>query len=236
MPDKKYVDPFKPQQPQIPGVAVGKRAEETVAPLHEVDGAEAPQARGKTAAWIAGFGVAIVFCGLAFVWHAHSGSFSKPEQSVDLAAEPPLAASDPSAPAEALPVGPGPVATISELSAPWSAKRFLFRNPLTSQTTPAVVVHLPQGAYWGISLREPFGKCDLEFITDTKKLQEDYNYQASYPMVVNPCNRTVFELSKYGSAPGGLVRGEVVQGPSIRPPLAIEISTRGNHIIAVRSE
>lgn len=118
----------------------------------------------------------------------------------------------------------------------WSAKRFLFRNPLTSETVPAMVVRLPGGGYWGFSLREPYGSCDMEFVTDLEKLQSYYNFRANHPMVGDPCDRSVFDLAEYGTAPSGLVRGEVAQGTAIRPPLAIEIRTNGDKVQAVRME
>ncbi len=57
-------------------------------------------------------------------------------------------------------------------------------------------------------------------------------------MVVDPCTHAVYDLMRYGGgAPdGGLVRGDIVQGAGVRPPLAIEVRTDGKDIIAVRSE
>jgi len=133
-------------------------------------------------------------------------------------------------------MGPGGVATAAELAKPWSAKRFYFRDPVTSKVVPAMVVHLPGGTFWGFSLREPYGSCELEYVTDLNKLRTDYNFTASYPMLGDPCNKTVFDLTRYGSGPSGLVRGEIEQGSGWRPPMAIEVRTEGNEIIAVRME
>ena len=139
-------------------------------------------------------------------------------------------------PAEVAPVAPGWVATTDELAKPWSAKRFLIRASPTSEPILAIVVHLPGGAYWGFSLREPYGDCELEYVTDLKKIKTDYHFLAVHPMVGDPCTGALFDLMRYGSAPGGLVRGEVEQGAAIRPPLAIEIERRGKQIVAVRTE
>jgi hypothetical protein len=101
-----------------------------------------------------------------------------------------------------------------------------------------MVVRLPGGQYWGFSLREPFGDCELEYVTDLKKLQTDYRFEANHPMVANPCSRTVYDLMRYGNGAtnGGVVRGDIVQGSGVRPPIAIEIRTSGKDVIAVRSE
>jgi hypothetical protein len=141
-------------------------------------------------------------------------------------------------PAGSLPVGPGSVATTEELAKTWSAKRFLYRNSLRGQTEPAMVVRLPRGELWGFSLLEPFGNCELEFVTDLDKLRTEYRYRADHPMVVDPCNRTVYDLLRYGggAANDELVRGVIVQGTGIRPPMAIEIRVDGKDIVAVREE
>jgi hypothetical protein len=135
-----------------------------------------------------------------------------------------------------LPLAPGRIAAAEELAKPWSSKRFNFRDPVTSKVVPATVVHLPGGTFWGFSLREPFGNCELEYVTNLNKLRSDYNFAAGYPMVADPCNKTVFDLTKYGNAPSGLVRGEIEQGPGWRPPIAIEIRTTNTEVIAVRME
>jgi len=144
---------------------------------------------------------------------------------------------DPVKPAPTLPVGPGPVGTTAELAKAWAGKRFLFRDPVTSEPVPAMIVHLPDGSYWAFSLREPFGTCDLAYVTELEQLRTDYNFPASHPMVVNTCNRTVYDLLRYGgSSDGGLVRGEVVEGLGIRPPMAIEVRVEGQQLVAVRME
>src|SRR6202044_2846702 len=134
--------------------------------------------------------------------------------------------SKPSPIPEPLPVGPGEIATTSELAKDWSARKFIFRDPLTSREVPAMVVRLPGGVYWGFSLVEPYGSCEMEFVTDMEKLRTDYGFRASHPMVGDPCNRAVFDLTRYGSGPVGLVRGEIAHGAAVRPPMAIEIQVR----------
>jgi hypothetical protein len=95
---------------------------------------------------------------------------------------------------------------------------------------------LPSGEYWGFSLREPYGTCELEYVTDLQKLRTDYSFRATHPMVTDPCNKSVFDLAKYGNSPSGLVRGEIVQGVAVRPPIAIKIETNGKQVRAVHIE
>jgi hypothetical protein len=133
-------------------------------------------------------------------------------------------------------LGPGPVATTAELAKPWSSKRFVFRSPQTADDVPALVVHLPGNMYWGISMREPFGSCEMQYITDLSQIADQYHYTAAHPMVVDPCSRAVYDLDKYGPGPNGVVRGAIVYGPGVRPPLAIEIKAKGSQIIAIQIE
>jgi hypothetical protein len=110
-------------------------------------------------------------------------------------------------------------------------------DPDTSLTVPALVVHLPRGGYWGFSLREPFGGCRLEYVTDLKRLESTYNFKGDHPMVGDPCDYSVFDLLKYGpTSDNAIVRGAVVHGTALRPPIAIEIKVEGHKIIAARHE
>jgi hypothetical protein len=84
----------------------------------------------------------------------------------------------------------------------------------------------------------PDGNCPLELVTDLQKLKTEYGYQAAkHPMIGNPCTRTIFDPLKMTSLPGNVwVRGGIVQGSDIRPPLGIEIKIEGKDIFAVRKE
>jgi hypothetical protein len=237
MPDDDKFDPFRPPKPRIPGVpspaaaSAGDPAELPTPPsISRKDSGLMP------APWIRLTLAGGLVIGIGLVWWIH-GPSPKQAAHVSVVAIPsPSVASDGPRPADGAPVAPGPVATTDELAKAWSAKRFLIRNPLTTESIPAMVVHLPSGAYWGFSLREPYGDCQLEYVTDLKKLQADYHFHAVHPMVGDPCTGALFDLTRYGSAPSGLVRGEVEQGSAIRPPLAIEIQTRGKQVVAVRTE
>jgi hypothetical protein len=238
MPDEKKIDPFKPQQPSIPGVLPSEsKAKPEATPPPEFSGA--PQQKAPPPIKLiamAAIGAFIILVGL-ILWSR--GSSPKPATTSANTAEAPAAApSEVPKPVEHLPVGPGPIATTSDLAKAWSAKRFLFQNPIMNRTEPAMVVRLPGGGYWGFSLVEPFGNCELEFVTDLDKLRTEYVFHADHPMVGDPCNHTVYDLLRYGGAGASddLVRGAIVRGNGIRPPMAIEIRADGKQIIAVRYE
>lgn len=238
MPDEKKLDPFRPAQPSIPGVAAGAAKSAPAQPPTSYAPAPRRQGSSQPLVWVAVAAVAVFIVGGAIFFWLHTMSSKASEASVTSTATTPSPAnSGTPKPAEKLPVGPGPVATVEEVAKVWSARRFLFRDPITSEPVPAMVVHLPDGSYWAFSLREPFGSCELEYVSDTGKLSSDYNYRADHPMVGNPCNRTVYDLLRYGgSSNGGLVRGDIVQGSGIRPPMAIEVRVNGRQIEAVRME
>lgn len=231
------IDPFKPQQPIIPGVSPSDAKAKSEPPASSQDSGVVNQSAPVPINLIAAaVGALIILVALVF-WSRTSNL--KPAQAS--AGSTTAARSLPAAAPKSAPTpltGPGPIATTEELAKPWSAKRFLFRNSITGQPQPAIVVRLPRGQYWGFSLVEPFGTCELEFVTDLDKLKTDYGFQADHPMVGDPCNHTVYDLLRYGGGASGdeLVRGVIVQGSGIRPPMAIEIRATGKQIIAVREE
>jgi hypothetical protein len=240
MPDDKKSDSFKAPQPSIPGVpadAAKSKAKEppaatsyTVAP----EGDKPPQ----HLTWVIAAVVAVCSVGGALlIWHNMSPSHAGgPAASESATAELAFAA-EPVRPTRDLPVGPGPIATANELAKPWASKRFSFPDSVTAEPLTAMVVHLPDGGYWAFSLKEPFGNCALDYVTDLEKLRDDYNFSATHPMVVNTCNRTVYDLLRYGGpSDNSLVRGDVVQGPGLRPPMAIEVRVEGTRIVAVQME
>jgi arsenite oxidase small subunit len=231
--------PFKPSDPKIPGVS----------PRHEsVDHAPPPSAEQKPVParfsmsqmpprWLILSTTGVVAVCLIAVWWLHGTSAKESNTGSETTAPTTTTVdSKPSPIPEPLPVGPGEIATTSELAKDWSARKFIFRDPLTSREVPAMVVRLPGGVYWGFSLVEPYGSCEMEFVTDMEKLRTDYGFRASHPMVGDPCNRAVFDLTRYGSGPAGLVRGEIAHGAAVRPPMAIEIQVRGKQVLAQKIE
>jgi hypothetical protein len=234
MPDEKKMDPFKPQQPSIPGVTEAAKAAQKSASAKSAAVPKNEKSEGLPTVWVAFIVLACLIC-VGVAWWSHRSFAKEAVQPEKLDIPAPILEEKPK-PVEKLPVGPGEVATTNHLEKVWSSQRFIFHDVLTSEDVPAIVVHLPGGVYWGFSLREPFGTCELEYITDLTKIESEYHFRADHPMVGDTCNRTVFDLTKYGSSPSGLVRGEIVQGAAVRPPVAIEIRTKGNQLIAVRME
>ncbi len=137
------------------------------------------------------------------------------------------------------------IAVAEEMAKPWSSKEFFIRNHLTGEDVPGLLVRLPTGSssqaggYWAFEQKSPYGDCKLEYVTDLNKLKKDYGFRnPTHPMVGNPCSRTVFDPLKTANLPGGSVwvRGSIVQGSDLRPPLGIEIKVDGKKILAVRTE
>jgi hypothetical protein len=136
------------------------------------------------------------------------------------------------------------IASVADMSKAWSAKEFIFRDRLSGENIPSLLIRLPGNSasqasgYWGLAMTSAYGSCRLEYLTDMDKLRTDYEFRnAKHPMVGDPCSRTVFDPSKMALLPGNIwVRGAIVQGSDVRPPLGIEIQIQGKNILAVRRE
>jgi hypothetical protein len=241
VPETKKFDPFRPAQPSIPGVPAASAAPEKTEHSEAEEPADpqpsAPRKSIPASVWIVvGLMIVLGLGGATMYWTSGSTPKLQPSEAAD--SDPPVM---PAASAKApghLPVAPGIIATTKELAKPWSSKAFLFRTDTSAEPVPALVVHLPNGQYWGISMIEPFGTCELEYVTDPRVLQSEYGFSAHHPMVGDPCTHTVYDLLHYdGGAPdGGLVRGAIVHGAGVRPPMAIEIEVHGKEVSAVRME
>ena len=232
-------NPFKPSDPKIPGVSTrDESARNAAPPLAEPKPVSARFSMSQMPPrWLILSATGVAAVCLIGVWWMRGTSAKEANAGSETATPATTAAdSNPVPIPEPLPVGPGEIATTSELAKDWSARRFIFRDPLTSREVPAMVVRLPGGVYWGFSLVEPYGSCEMEFVTDMEKLRTDYGFRASHPMVGDPCNRAVFDLTRYGSGPAGLVRGEIAHGAAVRPPMAIEIQVRGKQVLAQKIE
>jgi hypothetical protein len=214
-------DRFRPEMPQIPGVGQNAR-------------------RGPTGLdsqrllLIGGVVAAVVLIGAILLWRARS----KPDARANPISN--AESAEPLAPVPALPNPAAPAfdgttvaATVEELSKPWAAKQFTFVKPFTRENIPAMVIRLPGGGLWAFSRQGPFGSCELEFVTDLGTLATQYKYKAGHPMVVSPCNGTVYDPLKIGALGGDTwARGEIVQGSSLRPPISIDVKVRGRSIVA----
>jgi hypothetical protein len=228
MPDQPPSDRFKAEMPQIPGVS-----------------SPGTQPAARDSSLKLGIGLLavllVVFLGARWALHprhAEPSTADQPQIAV------PTPAPDPSTVLpHASDASPG-IAHIEEMAKPWSSKQFFIRNELSGENIPAMLIRLPTGSasqssgYWAFSVNAPYGDCRLEYVTDLGKLKTDYGFSAAkHPMVGNPCSRTLFDPLKMTNLPGNFfVRGAIVQGSDLRPPLGVEIRVRGKDILAIRTE
>ncbi len=230
MPDQPTTDRFKPEMPHIPGVSGGP-------PL------QARPAKPNIAK------VGVIATVLLFV--AIAAHFAIRPKMVELPAaapppqlEVPAPAPDPAAALPHATAAQPIIATVPEMSQPWSHKEFFFQDRLTDENLPALLLRLPSGspaqpsAYWAFVMRTAYGSCHLEYVTDVDKLRDEYGFRgAKHAMIGDPCSRTVFDPEKMIMLPGNIwVRGAIVQGADVRPPLGIELQIQGKNILAVRHE
>jgi hypothetical protein len=220
---------FKTDMPQIPGLSTQ---------------GDPPQPGFKPVRLL-GFLAALVFSLVCVRWLMRP----KAPEAAPLAPPPQIEVPAPASDANAaLPQAtesePG-IASVEEMAAPWASKDFLYRNRISGENVPAVLVRLPaasrsqSASYWAFSLNAPYGSCRLEYVTDLGKLRSDYGFRvAKHPMVGNPCSRTVFDPLKMMNIPGSVlwVRGAIVQGSDLRPPLGIEVEIHDRQILAARME
>jgi len=231
MPDQPSPERFKTEMPQIPGLDKPAVAR----PAGFLAGLS------PTVRLASGIGFVLLvglLCALVFL-RPKRAEHVQAEPAPQIVVPPPADTPQPPVATEAQPV----IATVAEMAKPWSSKAFFYYNRLTGTNVPALLVRLPGGSvssassYWGFSLEVPLGRCQLEYLTDPHKLATDYGFRAQHPMVGDPCSRTVFDPLRLTSRPGNVwVRGAIVQGSDLRPPLAIEIKVQGKEISAVSME
>jgi hypothetical protein len=231
MTDQPPSDRFKTEMPQIPGVS-SPSARPSAAPNPAIK-----LVIGLLAVLL------VVFLGARWALRPKHAELRPSEQQPQI--EVPAPAPDPSTLLpHASDANPG-IADAQEMAKPWSSKEFLIRNHLNGENIPGLLIRLPIGApsqvsgYWAFVEKSPYGDCKLEYLTDLNKLKTDYGFSAAkHPMVGNPCSRTVFDPLKTTNLPGSgaWVRGSIVQGSDLRPPLGIELKVAGKNILAVRTE
>lgn len=221
---------FKPDMPDIPGVSGANSRRRRSNPL-------LPLIIG-----IAVLGIGL-FLSVRFLSHPKPAEHAtRPEPTPQIEVPPP--APDPNSLLPHADESNPAIANVADLAKPWSSADFFVRNKLTGENIPATIIRLPSGSagtvsgYWAFSRKAPYGDCKLEYITDLDKLRIDYDYRhGSHPLVGNPCSRTLYDPLRTVNLPGNIwIRGAIVQGSDIRPPLGVEIKIRGQQIQAIRSE
>jgi len=231
MPDQPPSDRFKSEMPQIPGVS-GSGSRPTAAPNPAIK-------------LVIGLLALLLVVFLGARWALRPKHVNPPPVEQQPQIEVPAPAPDPSTLLpHATDANPG-IANADEMAKPWSAKEFFIRNRLNGENIPGLLIRLPGGSpsqssgYWAFEQKAPYGNCKLEYVTDLAKLKTDYGFRAAkHPMVGNPCSRTVFDPLKNTNLPctGAWVRGSIVQGSDLRPPLGIELQVEGKKILAIRTE
>ena len=232
MNDQPPSERFKTEMPHIPGVS---------------DPAPAPRAASGNPAvklFVPLFAALLVVF-LAGRWALRSTSTQPKAAEAQPQIEVPAPAPDPSTLLPHTTDAAPSIAAVAEMVKPWSTKEFYVRNRLTGEDVPALLVRLPTGSasqatgYWAFATNSPYENCKLEFIADLGKLKNDYGFRrANHPMVGNPCTQTLFDPLKTTNLPGSgaWVRGGIVQGSDLRPPLGVEIRVQGKDIQAIRVE
>lgn len=231
--EPKKLDRFHPDMPKIPGLGPAP----SIVPPPIPSGSP-----GRTKTVAAAIAVLVGLGGLAALWVRHQGSKQLESPSSDTVAAPatePAPDTLPSLPVPAISPFDGRivVATSDELSTAWTSKKFVYVKPFTRDPVNAMVIRLPGGELWAFALQEPNGRCELDYVKNVHDLAGQYGYRAVHPMVVSPCDKTVYDPLKVGSLGGSiLVRGDIVKGSGLRPPIAIDVVRDGKSIIADRIE
>jgi hypothetical protein len=183
--------------------------------------------------------LAVVLCAGAFaLWLSH-------RRHADLNAAAPAVAAAPAASISNTPgktnTEPNAIASLDELAKTWSSKKFSFVDPKTHGSVAAIVIHLPASgageSFWAFSLKSPFSQCPLQYVTDLNALSQRFAYSAEHPMVVSDCDGILYDPLKIATlSDGSWVRGDIVRGGGIRPPISISVRIRDRELIADRME
>jgi hypothetical protein len=247
------LDPFKPTAPAIPGVPErapeAKKQETTTpgaAPASTPATGKGPfaqfswQALSQSPQMMFGAGVSIVvLIGIAaLAWRIFEPAPMPAPVAIEQTVAPGKIDAAPASATAApqLPDAPGPIATVAEMSKPWSVVKFQFHRN-TGESLTGMAIRLPSApGYWGLLSVAPYGRCELVLDTDLKEIRQTYGYAAIHPMVVDSCTQVVYDPLALGSASGVWIRGKVAAGPGIRPPLEVEIKVEQGWVIADRSE
>jgi hypothetical protein len=230
MSDQPQTERFKAEMPQIPGVAPASAQSQSLA-------------ANPAVRLVAGLLAVLVlfFLGSRLIHSKRTEAVAPPPPAQ---IEVPTPAADPTPAVPRATASNPEIATVTEMAKPWTSKEFFFVDHLSNESTPALLIRLSSGSasqpegYWAFAMKAPYGSCRLEYVTDVAKIKEQYEFSgAKHPMVGDPCSHTVFDPLKMAEIPGNIwVRGSIVQGSDLRPPLGIQVQIQGKDIQAVRME
>jgi hypothetical protein len=236
VPDQPNSDRFKSEMPHIPGVSSG--------PATNVSAPRKPPMGSPPIGMIAAVAVVVFFvlAGAHFAMRAKHADAPVAAAPPQLEVPPP--APDPAASLPHVTSSDPVVASVAEMTTPWSSKEFFMQDALTGENIQSLLIRLPSGSptkpegYWGLVMTAAYGSCQLEYITDMSRLRDDYGFKgASHAMIGDPCSRTVFDPTKMSALSGNIwVRGAIVQGADVRPPFGIELKIKDKNIQAIRRE
>jgi hypothetical protein len=210
-----------PEMPRIPGISAAvPRARLQLKPLLSVILAALLCASGF-ALWLS--------------YRKHAGLKGAPGEPVSFDGSVPNAPTRPTEPEQ------NTIGTLYELATPWSSKGFRFVDPKTQQSVPAMIIHLPwppaEPSFWAFALTNPLSRCQLQYVTDLSVVSRRFAYSAQHPMVVSDCDGVLYDPLKMATLPdGSWVRGDIVRGGGIRPPISIQVELHGRDVIAKRME
>ena len=229
MPDQPTTDRFKPEMPRIPGLSGGPPSRLPTKP---------------NLAFLGSLVTVLLFVAVAAHFAIRPKIVESPASTPTPQLEVPTPAPDPAAAYPRATAAQPVIATVTEMSQPWSHKDFFLQDRLSGENLPSLLLRLPTGsasqpsAYWAFVMRTAYGSCHLEYVSDLAKLRSEYDFRsAKHAMIGDPCSRTVYDPEKMTMLPGNIwVRGAIVQGSDVRPPLGIELQIKGKDILAVRHE
>ena len=220
---------FKADMPNIPGVS-----------------GSAGNARSEFPAGYGAMGLlAILLVAALGFWFVMRAKHAEPTASTSVPQiDVPLAASAATMPRADVAGANQTIAAVAEVTKPWAAKNFVYRDAVSGLSTPALLLRLPVGSagsaagYWAFAMNAAYGNCKLEYVTDLKKLADQYGYRGGkHHMIGNPCTQSLIDPLRMVSLPGSVwVRGAIVRGTDLRPPFAIEVKIKGKNVVAGRME
>lgn len=183
--------------------------------------------------------LAVVLCaGVVALWLSHRRHADVNPEASAVAAAPEAPVSNASSTSKAN-RNSDAIATLDELAKPWSSKQFNFTDPKSGAAVAAMVIRLPgpSQSFWAFSLTPPVSRCPLQFVTDLNELSRRFAYPANHPMVISDCDGILYDPLKIATLPNGAwVRGDIVRGGGIRPPLSISVRVHGRELVADRME